>query len=192
MTATELIERLGRPALWISRMRKRFVLPVLEDYPECYVAFLRKIRDLRNLGVSEERLGDLWDLERKLIAILHLDLGGGALSLIEGCTVEADPDHRLLLSNADLGVPLMARDVQAGLDFSAGRPRELFDGLAMGENALRLLGEYRNLLTEMREIVARETKVLSESLRWERTARFGITRFTGRYECPEEKIHPMG
>ena len=86
----------------------------------------------------------------------------------------------------------MARDVQAGLDFSAGRPRELFDGLAMGENALRLLGEYRNLLTEMREIVARETKVLSESLRWERTARFGITRFTGRYECPEEKIHPMG
>ena len=59
-------------------MRKRFGLPILEDYPECYVAFLRKIRDLRNLGVSEEKLGDLWDLERKPIAILHLDLGEGS------------------------------------------------------------------------------------------------------------------
>jgi hypothetical protein len=88
MTTAELSERLGRPTLWISRVRKRFGLPVLEDYPECYVAFLRKIRDLRNLGVSEEMLGDLWDLERKLIEILHLDLGGGELSLIEGCTVE--------------------------------------------------------------------------------------------------------
>ena len=192
MNSSALSETLGRPSLWISRMRKRFGLPVLEDYPECYVAFLRKIRDLRNLGVSEEKMGQLWDLERKLIAILHLDLGGGELTLIEGCSVEADPDHRLLLSNADLGVPLMARDVQAGLDFSDGRPKELFEGQAMGEDALRLLGEYRNLLTELREIVGRERKVLSESLRWERTARYGITRFTGRYECPEEKIHPIG
>jgi len=110
MNQLELLESLGRPALWVSRMRKRFGLPVLEEYPECYVAFLRKIRDLRNLGVSEEKLGDLWDLERKLIAILHLDLGGGELSMIEGCSAEVDPEHRLLLSNTDLGVPLMARD----------------------------------------------------------------------------------
>ena len=168
MTTAELIERLGRPALWISRMRKRFGLPVLDDYPECCVAFLRKIRDLRNLGVSEEKLGDLWDLERKLIAILHLDLGGGDLSLIEGCSVEADPGHRLLLSNADLGVPLMARDVQAGLDFQK-RPSELFDGKEMGEDTLRLLGEYRHLLQEVREIVGMERDVLRGSIRWGRS-----------------------
>ena len=155
-------------------MRKRFGLPVLEEYPECYMAFLRKIRDLRNLGVSEEKLGDLWDLERKLIAILHLDLGGGVLSLIEGCSVEADPEHRLLLSNADLGVPLMARDVQAGLDFQK-RPRELFEGKAMGEDALRLLGEYRILLGEVRELVERERKVLKNSLRWVKSLELGIS-----------------
>lgn len=166
MTLSELSEKLGRPALWISRMRKRFGLPVLQVYPECYVAFLRKVRDLRNLGVSEEKLGELWDLERKLIEILHLDLGGGELSMIEGCSVEADPDRRLLLSNADLGVPLMARDVQAGLDFSAGRPRELFQGQDMGEDALRLLGEYRELLQEIGKTVIRESKVLKSSLRW--------------------------
>ncbi|NBZ97052.1 MAG: hypothetical protein EBR40_11630 [Proteobacteria bacterium] len=165
-------------------------MPVLEEYPDCYVAFLRKIRDLRNLGVSEEMLGDLWDLERKLIEILHLDLGGGELSMIEGCSVEADPDRRLLLSNADLGVPLMARDVQAGLDFQK-RPRELFEGQAMGEDALRLLGEYRDLLQEIRGMVGRERKVLSESLRWEKSIGLGLTRFKAHYDYPEEKLHPI-
>jgi hypothetical protein len=168
MHSAALSETLARPALWISRMRKRFGLPVLDDYPECYVAFLRKIRDLRNLGVSEEKLGDLWDLERKLIAILHLDLGGGELSLIEGCSAEADPERRLLLSNADLGVPLMARDVQAGLDFQE-RPKELFEGQAMGEDALRLLGEYRVHMQEVKKIVHRERVVLKESIRWSET-----------------------
>jgi hypothetical protein len=153
-------------------MRKRFGLPVLEDYPECYDAFLRKVRDLRNLGVSEEKLGDLWDLERKLIDILHLDLGGGELSLIEGCSAEADPDRRLLLSNAELGVPLMARDLQAGLDFQL-RPRELFEGRAMGEDALRILREYRGLLQEIRGTVSRESKVLKGSLQWAKSVGHG-------------------
>ncbi len=155
-------------------MRKRFGLPVLEQYPECYEAFLRKIRDLRNLGVSEEKLGDLWDLERKMISILHLDLGGGELSLIEGCSVEVDLDRRLLLSNADLGVPLMSRDVQAGLDFQS-RPRELFEGRAMGEDALRILGEYRGLLQEIRGTVNREGKVVKSSLQWAKSVRLGIS-----------------
>ena len=172
VTSSALSEMLGRPGLWISRMRKRFGLPVLEEYPECYVAFLRKIRDLRNLGVSEEKLGDLFDLERKLIEILHLDLGGGELSMIEGCSAEVDPEHRLLLSNADLGVPLMARDLQAGLDFSAGRPKELFKGKEMGEDCLRLLGEYRILLQKVREIVGREVDVLKDSFKWAKTIGF--------------------
>jgi len=173
MNQVELSEKLGRPALWISRMRKRFGLPVLEQYPECYEAFIRKVRDLRNLGVSEERLGALWDVERKIITILHLDLGGGELSLIEGCSVEADPDHRLLLSNADLGVPLMALDLQAGLDFQV-RPKELFEGKEMGEDALRLLREYRKLRQGIRETIGNERKVLRDSLRWEKKVGLGI------------------
>ena len=172
---SELSIKLGRPALWISRMRKRFGLPVLEQYPECYTTFLRKIRDLRNLGVSEEKLGALWDLERKIIAILHLDLGGGELSPIEGCSVEADPDHRLLLSNADLGVPLMALDLQTGLDFQARLP-ELFEGKAMGEDALRLLRDYRKLLKTLQETICRERKVLTEGLRWQKSVGLDLVR----------------
>jgi hypothetical protein len=82
MTHSELSERLGRPAFWISRMRKHFGLPALEEYPECYETLLRKVRDLRNLGVSEERPVNLWNLERKLIDILHLGLGGVEFSLL--------------------------------------------------------------------------------------------------------------
>ena len=52
--------------------------------------------------------------------------------------MDANPDDRLLLSNADLGVPLMALDLQAGLDFRV-RPPELFEGKAMGDDALRLI-----------------------------------------------------
>ena len=173
MNHSELSERLGRPALWISRMRKHFGLPVLEDYPECYEAFLRKVRDLRNLGVSEEKFGQLWDLERKLIDILHLDLGDGNLSHIQGSTVEADPERRLLLSNADLGVPLMARDLQTGLDFQA-LPKVLFEGKEMGDDALRILREYSDLLDETLKTVSRESKVLKDSLRWAKALGLGI------------------
>jgi hypothetical protein len=141
MTTAQLAERLCHPARWISRMRKKFGLPNLDLYPRCYESFLRKIRDLRNLGISEEQLETLWEIEKKLIETLHLDLGSGELSLIEGCSTDIDPDRRLLLSNADLVVPLMARDVQAGLDFHS-RPKELFGGREMGEDALLLLGEY--------------------------------------------------
>jgi len=66
----------------------------------------------------------------------------------------------------------MARDVKAGLDFSAGRPNELFQGKEMGEDVLRLLGEYRNLLQEVRGIVGREIRLLKEGLKWEKSIMF--------------------
>ena len=171
MTLSQLSERLGRPALWISRMRKQFGLPVLEDYPEYYETFLRKVRDLRNLGISDEKLVNLWNLERRLIDILHLDLGDGNLSHIQGCSVEADIERRLLLSNAELGVPLIARDLQTGLDFTS-RPRELFEGKEMGEDALRSLGVYQIQLQEVMGISDGESKILKDSLKWAKSVGF--------------------
>ena len=165
MTLSELSDRLGRPALWISRMRKQFGLPVLEQYPECYETFLRKIRDLRNLGVSDEKLLNLWNLERRLIDILHLDLGDGNLSHIQGCSVEADLERRLLLSNAELGVPLIARDLQTGLDFKS-RPRELFEGKEMGEDALRVFDQCLKLRKNILKEVAVELAQVRESVKW--------------------------
>ena len=171
MTLSELSDRLGRPAHWIRRTQKRFGLPVLKEYPECYVNFLRKIRDLLNLRVSDEKLSELWDLEKKLIDILHLDLVGGELSVIEGCSTEADPDHRLLLTNADLGVPLTARDVQAGLDFLI-RPQELFAEKEMGADFERMINRYRILLQEVMDTSTQEAHVIKETLKWIKTIGF--------------------
>ena len=162
---TDLTKRLGRPAVWIAGVQKRFGLPVLENYPEGYEAFLRKILHLRVLGVSEESLREFWAVERKLIEVLHLDPQSSPTWMIDACAVAADPDRRLLLSNIDLGFPLPATDLQIGLNFATSSP-ELFAGRDMGEDALRLISDYRTRLTAIRSSVASESIILRSALKW--------------------------
>ena len=186
----ELATRLGRPAVWISGVQKRFSLPVLESYSEGYEAFLRKILHLRVLGVSEESLREFWAAERKLIEVLHLDPQSSPTWMVDACSVAADPDRRLLLSNIDLGFNLPSTSIQIGLNFAASSP-ELFAGKEMGEDALRLISDYRTRLAGIRVSVASESKILRDALKWEKS--LGLTRFPfdGKYTYPEEKMHPM-
>ena len=173
MKASDLGNSLGRTPLWVSGVQRRFSLPLLCDYPTTYGAFLGKIRNLENLSISRDSIERLWELERSLILHLHLIPGEDFLQIIGGCSTEADPDRRLLLSNADLGVPLLARDIQPGLDFMQSAPRELFGGGEMGEDAVRLIGEYRTLLREIRKTVSSEHLVLKATLRWEKSVGLG-------------------
>jgi len=160
---TELAKRLGRPAMWIAGVQKRFGLPVLECYSEGYEAFLRKILHLRVLGVSEESLREFWAVERKLIEVLHLDSQSSPTWMVDACAYPSDPDRRLLLSNIDLGFLLPATDLQIGLNFAASSP-ELFAGKEMGEDALRLISDYRNRLSAIRSTVLSESKILRAAL----------------------------
>lgn len=162
-----MAEGLGRPVIWISAIQKRFGLPVLESYPEGYESFLRKIVHLRVLGVSEETLREFWAVERKLIQVFHLDPQSSPTWMVDACAVAADPDRRLLLSNIDLGSPLLATDLQIGLNFAASSP-ELFAGKEMGEDALKLLQDYRTRLTAIRSTVGSELSVLKEANKWGR------------------------
>ena len=161
----EIAQRLGRPAVWIAGVQKRFGLPVLESYSEGYESFLQKILHLRVLGVSEETLREFWDVERKLIEVLHLDPQSSPTWMVDACSVAADPDRRLLLSNIDLGFPLPATDLQIGLNFAASTP-ELFAGKEMGEDALRLISDYRTRLTGIFLSVASESRILRDALKW--------------------------
>jgi len=156
---------LGRPAVWIAGIQRRFGLPVLEIYPPGYAEFLRKIVHLRALGVSEETLREFWAVERKLIEVLHLDPQSSPTWMVDACAFESDPDRRLLLSNIDLGSPFLATDLQIGLNFAASSP-ELFAGKDMGEDALRLLSDYRTRLSEIRSTMASESHVLRAALKW--------------------------
>jgi hypothetical protein len=160
-----MAERLGRPAVWIAGVQKRFGLPVLESYSEGYEAFVRKIVHLRVLGVSEESLREFWAVERKLIEVLHLDPQSSPTWMLDACSVAADPDRRLLLSNIDLGFLLPATDLQVGLNFAASSP-ELFAGKEMGEDALRLVSDYRTRLTGIFLSVASESRILRDALKW--------------------------
>ena len=153
--------------MWVAGVQKRFGLPVLESYPEGYEAFLRKIVHLRVLGVSDETLREFWAVERKLIEILHLDPQSSPTWMVDSCAFGADPDRRLLLSNIDLGFPLPATDLQIGLNFTASAP-ELFAGKEMGEDALRLISDYRTRLSVIRSTVASELPLLKGAIKWSR------------------------
>ena len=185
-----LAERLGRPVVWVRGVQKRLGLPVLESYSEGYESFLRKIVHLRVLGVSEETLREFWAVERKLIEVLHLDPQSSPTWMVDACAYASDPDRRLLLSNIDLGFPLPATELQIGLNFAASSP-ELFAGKEMGEDALRLISDYRPRLAAILSTVALELPVLKAAIKWGRTLGFSHTRGGGNYEFPEEKLHTM-
>jgi hypothetical protein len=184
----EIAQRLGRPAVWIAGVQKRFGMPVLESYSEGYESFLRKILHLRVLGLSEESLREFWAIERKLVEVLHLDPQSSPTWMVDACAYTSDPDRRLLLSNMDLGFPLPATDLQIGLNFAASTP-ELFAGRDMGEDALRLISDYRTRLTSIRSTVASESSILRAALKWEKS--LALTPFDGKYKCSEERMHPM-
>ena len=153
--------------MWIAGVQKRFGLPVLESYSEGYEAFLRKILHLRVLGVSEESLREFWVVERKLIEVLHLDPQSSPTWMVNACSVAADPDRRLLLSNIDLGFPLLSADLQIGLNFASSSP-ELFAGKEMGEDALKLLQDYRTRIAGIFLSVASESRILRDALKWKK------------------------
>jgi len=186
----QIAERLGRAVVWVAGVQKRFGLPVLENYPEGYESFLRKIVHLRVLGVSEETLREFWAVERKLIEVLHLDPQTSPTWMVDACAYSADPNRRLLLSNIDLGFPLPATDLQIGLNFAASSP-ELFAGKEMGEDALRLISDYRTRLSGIRSTVGSESKIVREALKWEKSLGFARFPFDGTYMYPAEKMHPM-
>ena len=151
--------------MWISGIQKRFGLPVLESYPEGYECFLRKILHLRVLGVSEESLREFWAVERKLIEVLHLDSQSSPTWMVDACAYPSDPNRRLLLSNIDIGFPLPATDLQIGLNFATSAP-ELFAGKEMGEDALRLISDYRTRLAGIRVSVGSELSLLKGAIKW--------------------------
>jgi len=161
----QMAERLGRPAVWIAGVQKRFGLPVLKSYSEGYESFLRKIVHLRVLGISEESLREFWAVERKLIEVLHLDSQSSPTWMLDACSIPADPDRRLLLSNIDLGFPLPATDLQIGLNFAVASP-ELFAGKEMGEDVLKVLQDYRTRLAAIRLSVGAELSVLKGAIKW--------------------------
>ena len=162
-----MAEVLNRSTVYLSGLQKRLELPVFEGatYPDAYQEFFRTVIYLRTFGVSEESLRELWVLEKKLLTLLHVDSTGSRTWFLDACGRTTHRERRLLLSNFDLGIPLDAREVQTGLDFSDRLP-ELFEGKAMGEDALRVLDECLKLEKTMLNDVRAELPHVREAVKW--------------------------
>jgi hypothetical protein len=163
----DMAKALNRPAVYLRGLQSRFELATFAGpaYPAAYLAFLRTVVFLRVLNVAEESLRNLWDVERKLLRLLHVDSTGSPTWYLDSCGRVGDADRRLLLSNHDMGIPTGSRSVQLGLDFAGGVP-ELFGSKEMGEDVLRVLGEYLRLAARIRAEAAVEVSLLRSAIHW--------------------------
>lgn len=153
--------------MYLHGLQTRFELPVFEraGYPDAYLAFLRAVVFLRILNVSEENLLKLWHLEKRLLTLLHVDSIGSLTWFLDACGPTNKPRHRLLLTNFSMGFELKSQAVQLGLNFSKGAP-ELFAGKEIGEDALRVLGQYLKLFSRIQTDISAQIPLLREAARW--------------------------
>ena len=163
----DMAKSLNRPAVYLCGVQGRFELPEFKGagYSDAYLAFLRTVIFLRMLNVSEESLRDLWRLEKKLLQLLHVDSTGSPTWFLDDCGRTTHPRRRLLLTNHDMGVELPARTLQPELNFATELP-ELFTGKEMGEDALRVLGEYLKHSSRIRADVVVEAPLVRAATRW--------------------------
>ncbi len=166
-TLGDMAKALNRSPVYLHGLQTRFELPIHEGarYSDAYLDFLRTVVFLRTLNVSGDSLLSLWHLEKKLLQLLHVDSTGSPTWFLDACGQPSHSRRRLLLTNYDLGVEVPTGTLQLGLNFADALP-ELFAGKEMGEDALRVLGEYLKLYTRIRADVSAEAPLLRSAVGW--------------------------
>jgi hypothetical protein len=173
-TLNEMAVSLNRSTLWVAGLQQRFELPKLSGaaYSPAYLAFLRSVTALRSFDVAEETLRELWQVEKKLLQLLHVDTTGSPTWFLDSCGQTTEMKRRLLLTNHDLGVDIHTRMLQPDLNFAVSAP-ELFAGREMGEDALRVLGAYLRLHEHIAAEVQAGRPRLRDALEWSRRVKLG-------------------
>lgn len=171
LSLADIARRLGRDRVQALGLIKRFELPsfAAAGYPLSYLSFLQAIVFLRLAQISEDRLLELWSLERKLMTLLHADTLGSPTWMLDGHLHKGGDSQRLFLSRFDLGADLGMASLQPGLNFSAPAT-ELFAGKDMGEDALRILRAYLELLEPVRSALREQAAILHAAARWARAS----------------------
>ena len=167
MTFGEVCKALRRPTVYVRRLQSHLGLSIPEDdqYHDAYLQFLHTVVYLRVLGISIDKLDELWAVEKRLMMMLHADSSDSPTWYLDACGQKSNPDQRLLLSNYDLGVPLPSGYVQLELDFTQ-RLSDLFSPTEMGEDVLRQLGQYLRLADAVKESVRCELPTVRAATRW--------------------------
>lgn len=166
-TFADLAKALNRSTVYVSGLQSRFELPAFDGagYTDAYLVFLQTLVHLRTLSITEETLRDLWHTEKKLVQLLHADSTGSPTWFLDSCGATTNPKRRLLLTNYDMGAEVHGKSVQLGLDFTGTVP-ELFSGDQMGEDALRVLNDYRKLHARIRAGIKAELPHVRAAVSW--------------------------
>jgi hypothetical protein len=166
---SDLTRTLNRPAIYLRGLQSRFELPECDGagYSDAYLDLLKKLLHLRTLFIPEETLRNLWQIEKKLLQLLHADSTGSATWFLDACGPRTHPKRRLLLTNYDMGVEIPSKTLQLGLNF-ADRLPELFSGREMGEDALHLLNDYLKLYARIPSDIKAELPMVRAAARWGR------------------------
>lgn len=166
-TLGDMAKELGRSAGYLKGLQIRFVLPVCsgETYSKAYLDLLRKIVFLRVLGISEEAIVKLWQLEKKLMELLHADEVDSPTWFLDECGKRTHPRRRLLLTNYDVGADLFSRKLQLALPLKE-RTNELFQGHEMGEDALRVLESYLKTYDRIQRDASLQIRPLRAAATW--------------------------
>ena len=166
-TFADLAKALNRSTVYLSGLQSRFELPTFDgaSYSEAYLTFLETVVHLRTLSITEETLRDLWHIEKKLLVLLHADSTGSPTWFLDSCGATTNPKQRLLLTHHDMGVAIHGASLQLGLNF-ADTAQELFAGQEMGENALRVLNDYRKLYARISADVKAELPQVRAAVAW--------------------------
>jgi hypothetical protein len=166
-----IASRCGKPVAALRTIQKNLKLHIPEGgiYPDAYGRFLGKIVSLQALHVSRSVLVDIFEKERQILRLLHVDsLSSSPTWYLDACVqpeTKAALTTRLLLSGYDLGFQLDATAMQDTLDFGS-RERELFKGREMGEDVRKLLADYLLLLAGIRRTVSAEIPSIRDALAW--------------------------
>jgi hypothetical protein len=170
-TLASVARRCGKPVTTLRTLQKSLGLhvPVDDVYSEAYCRFLEKIVALQALHVSRPAITELFEKERQILRLLHVDsLSSSPTWYLDNCVqpeTRATLATRLLLSGHDLGFKLDATALQDNLDFGS-RERELFRGKEMGEDVRKLLSDYLRLLSAVRQAVSAEMPAIRNALNW--------------------------
>jgi hypothetical protein len=168
----KLCDNLNKSVPYVRNIMRSFSLPYLPSgklYSPMYESFLRKLISLKALAVSDEKITEVLDLEKKILKLLHLDtISDSPTWYLDSCSdtiCYTKAETCLLLTGHDVGFSLQNGAVQHRLNFGES-DKELFSGKEMGEDLLLIMERYRERVENLHEKVRQEAKVLENSLNW--------------------------
>ena len=170
----DLCRMVGKDPFYVQSLQRHlglYVAPKDAGYSQSYLIFLEKIVSLKAFHVPQDHIRELFEMEKKILCLLHVDsLSRSPSWYLDACDGSDDdeaPADRLWLTGHRLGFPMDAPAVQHALDFGE-RDAELFKGKEMGEDIGRVLNKYLHLLRGMKDHLAKEKPVIENALYWTR------------------------